>query len=175
MIGRRILQRAFCFPHTKVCRSHTTTLYRLGLLLHYAGLFGHAGVEERALQLFQVPAAVPVDVRQAVYYIGVARGDADAYLHILRLYNTTNVAAEQAKCLIALSGTQDPALVSYTLRLILDVRLDYTRVVLTSKQATVIRPQDGGRLMRYLASTSVGNAYLVWDFFKANFNEFQSR
>lgn len=64
-----------------------------------------------------------------------------------------------------------------TLGLILEVKIwiETFVLVLWSLQADIIRKQDGVRLLNYVASNSLFNAYLAWDFVKENFEEFQLR
>jgi len=134
-----------------------------GTIRLYAGKFGHNDTIAKADDLFwnRTGKTYPVDLRQAVYYLAVSNGGVDAYFEILRLYKAAPSAAEQTKCLYALAGARDPALVTNTLHMILD--------------ATVIRKQDGPRLLHRLAADSISNAYLAWDFIKDHSGEFKAR
>jgi aminopeptidase N len=98
---------------------------------------------------------VPVDIRNAVYQVGIEQGTAADWTFLFGVYSTTLDSGEAKRILRALARSRDTAQ--------LNVMLDYA-------QNGQIKSQDQARVIEYVAMNSVGSQ-VAWDWIKGQWSK----
>jgi glutamyl aminopeptidase len=103
---------------------------------------------------------VPVDVRDAVYRVGIEEGDEDCWNFLYTRYTRTQDSSEARRILRALTRSFDPVLLK--------------RILAYSLQTDKVKSQDTSRIVIYVAQNRLGKT-IAWEWIQQSYDQLFER